>query len=179
VNILTFAKTILNPTKLERDLKANASFGTLYNFMSIKGSDVDLHFKQNLNQSQIDACSVLMNSYSDFSVFDNLKAYLAKNIDPFVANLLEDMRAENMEMGISQANKTTEVVGFFEERILLPNRSRAISLKATLDTSSLTSTLELVTYYINNPNLYSDLAPFITPERLTIWKNKIIAHLSS
>ena len=178
MNILSFTKTIQNFTKLDRDLRSNVNYGSLYNFLTIKGDDLEIHFKQNLNQSQIDAVSAYMATYSDISIFDNLVNYLGKNIDPFVDLLMRDMRAENIEMGITQANKTTEVLGFFEARVLLPNRTREVSLKGSIDTSSLTSTIEILSYYIANPNLYSDLSPFITADRLTVWKNKIITHLS-
>jgi hypothetical protein len=47
-----------------------------------------------------------------------------------------------------------------------------------LDANSLTVTIELLTYYIAHPELYADLNPFITAERLTTWKNMIIAKLS-
>lgn len=178
MNILSFTKTIQNFTKLDRDLRSNVNYGSLYNFITIKGTDLEIHFTQNLNQGQIDAVSAYMATYSDISIFDNLVNYLGKNIDPFVDLLMRDMRAENIEMGITQANKTTEVLGFFEARVLLPNRTREVSLKGSIDTSSLTSTIEILTYYIANPSLYSDLYPFITADRLTVWKNKIITHLS-
>lgn len=178
MNILSFTKTIQNFTKLDRDLRSNVNYGSLYNFLTIKGDDLEIHFTQNLNQGQIDSISAYMATYSDISIFDNLVNYLGKNIDPFVDSLMRDMRAENIEIGITQANKTTEVLGFFEARVLLPNRTREVSLKGSIDTSSLTSTIEILTYYIANPSLYSDLYPFITADRLTVWKNKIITHLS-
>jgi hypothetical protein len=179
MNILTFTKTITNPTKLVRDIKASTSFGSLYSFLSIKGTELNIHFTQNLNQSQIDACSVLVANYSDISVFDNLYGYLGKNIDPFVDEFLRTLRAENMELGITQLGKTADVLGFFEMPVLLPGKTRAVSFKGSLDTGSLTVTMELATYLAANPSLYSDLSPFITAERLISWKIKIYTHLTT
>lgn len=179
MNILTFIRVVLNATKLERDLKANATFGSLYNFMCVRGDELQLHFKQNLNQIQIDAVSAMINNYSDISVYDNLKTYLSTKIDPFVDSLLEDIRAKNMEMGITQAGKTTDVLGLFELPIMLPNKTRTVSFKGSLDTGSLTVTMEIATYLIAHPELYSDLAPFVTVERITEWRTKIYTYLTT
>lgn len=46
------------------------------------------------------------------------------------------------------------------------------------DTGPLTETVALVDYYVAHPELYSDLSPFVTAERLTSWKNKILAYLA-
>lgn len=179
MNILTFNKSIQNPSKLRRDLKAEATAGSLFNFVNIKGSQIEAHYTVNLNQTQIDAVSVLVNNFSDLSVYDTIYNYLGKEIDPFVVELLQRVRAENMEMGITQANKTLEVLGFMEDAIVVPGRTRAVSLAASLSTSSLTVTIELLNYYIANPELYSDLSPFITSARLTSLRDEIIAYLTS
>ena len=55
MNIITFNKVITNYTKLERELRASSVYGSVYNFMSLKGSELNLHFTQNLTQAQIDA----------------------------------------------------------------------------------------------------------------------------
>jgi hypothetical protein len=178
MNVLNFTKTVANATKLERDLKSNATFGSLYNFLSVRGSELELNFKQNLNQTQIDAVSALINNYSDISVFDNLKTFLGTKIDPFVDNLLAEIRAQNMEMGVTQAGKTADVLGLFELPIILPGKTRAVTFKGSLDTGSLTVTMDIATYLIAHPELYSDLAPFITVERITEWRTKIYLYLT-
>lgn len=177
-NIFNFNKTISNPSKLDRDLKNNVEFGSLHLFLNIKGSNITVHFSSNLNQNQIDALSSFISSYSDISVYDTLYSYLKSDVDPFVTDLLIRIRAENIEMGITQSNKTLEVLGFFEERFIIPGRVRAVSLQSSLQTGSLTVTLELLTYLIANPQLYSDINPYVTAERLDSWKSKIIDFLS-
>lgn len=179
MNILNFARVIVNPTKLVRDLKANPTFGALYNFISIKGNDVSIHFRQNLTQTQIDAVAAFMATYSDLSVFDNLYAYLQKTIDPFVEVMMAEIRAENIEMGITQLGKTVDVLGFFENPVTIPGKTRPITLKGSLDTASLTVAIDVLNHYIANPSLYSDLAPFVTVERLTQWRGKIVSFLSA
>lgn len=177
-NVFTFTKSVTNTTKLERELRANANYGALYNFCTIKGDQLTVHFTANLNQTQIDELSAQVAAFSNVSVYDTLYSYLKNEIDPFVEQLLVQIRAENIEMGITQANKTTEVLGFFEAAWMLPGRTRAVSLQSSLDTGSLTVTVEILLYLIANPNLYSDLTPFITADRLTIWKDKILAELA-
>lgn len=178
MNILRFTKAIENASKLQRDLKAEATAGALFNFLTIKGDNIEIHYTQNLTQIQIDAVSVLINNFSNISVFDTIYTYLGHEIDPFVVELLRKVRAENIEWGITQSGKTLEVLAFMELPILLPNRARPVSLMASLNTSSLTVTIELLTYYIANPALYSDLSPFITTDRLTKLRNEIIDYLT-
>lgn len=176
-NVFTFTKIITNMDKLTRDIKANLNFGSLYQYASTKGDQLTVHFSQNLNQSQIDELSILIANFSNTSVYDTLYAHLKSNIDPFVEELLISIRAENIEMGITQANKTLEVLGFFEEHFIIPGKIRSVTLQGTLMTGSLTVTIELLNYLIANPNLYSDLNPFVTYERLTGWRDKVIAKL--
>lgn len=178
LNIYEFSKTILNPSKFDRDLKAHAVLGPVYSFFNIRGSDVEIHFSRNLVQSEIDACALFVNTFSDLSVLDTLNNYLGQTIDPFVYTLLKEIRAENISWGITQLGKTGEVLGFFETPIVLPGKVRAITLKGSLDTGSLTETVALVDYYVAHPELYSDLSPFVTAERLASWKNKILAYLA-
>lgn len=176
-NVFTFTKIITNMDKLTRDIKSNLNFGSLYQYASTKGDQLTIHFSQNLNQSQIDELSILIANFSNTSVYDTLYAHLKSNIDPFVEELLISIRAENIEMGITQANKTLEVLGFFEEHFIIPGKIRSVTLQGTLMTGSLTVTIELLNYLIANPNLYSDLNPFVTSERLTGWRDKVIAKL--
>ena len=177
-NIFTFTKDITNFSKLDRELKAHADFGSLYNFCSVKGNELTIHFTQNLVQTQMDSLSSFVSAFSNVSVRDTLENHLRSNIDPFVSQLMTQIRAENIELGITQMNKTSEVLGFFEEAHIMPGKTRSVSLQSTLDTGSLTVTIGLLTYLISNSQLYSDLSPFVTPQRLTDWRNKIIAKLS-
>lgn len=179
MNIITFNKVITNYTKLERELRASSVYGSVYNFMSLKGSELNLHFTQNLTQAQIDALSAYVAAYSDISVFDNLVTYLGREIDPFVLQLMTEIRAANIEMGITVSGKTAEVLGFFQQPITLPGKVRPVTLQSSLDTSSLTVTVELLTYLIANESLYADLSPFVTAARLDAWKTKILARLSA
>lgn len=177
-NIFIFTKVVTNMSKLDREIKLNATFGSLYSHINLKGDQVEIHFTANLNQTQIDALSAFIAAFSNVSVYDTLNAYLRSDIDPFVTDLLVRIRAENIELGITQANKTLEVLGFFEEHVTLPGKTRSVTLQGSLMTGSLTVTIELLTYLISNPALYADLNPFVTATRLTEWKNKIIAKLS-
>ena len=171
---LEFNKTIINVNKLSEELKVlTPKFVSYYS----KGDYVQIAFSSNLIQSEVDAVSNKINTFVEVSITEQLKEYVETEISPFIRNLLFQIQAENISMGITQLGKTGEVLGFFEDRILLPNRVRAISLKASLDTNSLTETIALLTHYIDNPNLYSDLSPFITADRLTDMRTKVMVKL--
>ncbi len=178
MNILEFTRTINNPSKLQRDLMAEETAGQYFSFINIKGNKIFAHYTQNLNQSQIDAVSALVGAFSDISVYDTIYNYLGQQVDPFVVELLRRVRAENIEMGITQSGKTYEVLAFMETSVIAPNRTRAVSLMSSLTTSSLTVTVELLNYYLDNPELYSDLSPFITQARLESIRDEIIDYLS-
>jgi hypothetical protein len=177
-NIFTFTKTVTNTTKLDKELRANTTFGSLFDYCSTSGDQLTIYFTQNLNQTQIDALSAFVSAFSNVSVYDTLYAHLKSNIDPFVEELLIGIRAENIEMGVTQSGKTLELLGFFENHFQLPGKVRAVTLQGSLMTGSLTVTIEILDYLIANPSLYSDLNPYVTVDRLTIWKNKIIAKLT-
>lgn len=177
-NIFTFTKSITNITKLDRELNANASYGSLYNYCSVKGDQLTVHFTANLNQAQIDELAAFVAAFSNISVYDTLSAYLKSDVDPFVNELIIQIRAENIQMGITQLNKTVDTLGFFQESITLPGKTRGVSLQSSLDTGSLTVTIELLNHLIANPSLYSDLNPFVTADRLTEWRDKIVDFLS-
>lgn len=179
LNVYTFQKQILNPSKLDADLRANPTLGSVYNFFSIKGGEVEIHFKRNLTQAEFDVCGAFVNAFTDFSVYQSLYNFLSADIDPFCVGIFRRIRSRNIELGITQTNKTTEVLGFFQDYVLLPGRTRKISLKGTLDSGSLTSSIEMLNYYIAHPELYSDLAPFVTAERLTEMRTEIITYIQT
>jgi hypothetical protein len=178
MNILNFVRTVTNASKLDKDLRRDALVGAIYSFLTIKGDDVELHFTANLNQSQIDYVSSFVANFSNVSVVDTIIDKLGKDVDPFVDSLLREMRAENMAWGISQLGKTADVLGVFCHPVQLPGKLYPLSLKDTLDTSTLNVTLEVLTYLIAHPELYPDLAPFISVDRLNLWKTKVYNYLT-
>lgn len=177
-NIFTFTKTVTNTTKLDKELRANVTFGSVYNYCTTSGDQLTVYFTQNLIQTQIDALSSFISSFSNVSVYDTLYAHLKSNIDPFVEELLISIRAENIEMGVTQSGKTLELLGFFEEHITLPGKTRSVTIQGSLMTGSLTVTIEILNHLIANPSLYADLNPYVTATRLTTWRDKIIAKLA-
>lgn len=171
---LEFTKSIINLNKLEQELFAlQSKYISLYS----KGSYLQLKFSSSLSQEEVNAVSNLINNFVEISIVENLKEYVEKTIRPFIDNTLYQIQAENMALGITQAGKSADVLGFFMEQVTLPGKTRPVTIKGTLDTNSLNVTVELLTYYINNPSLYSDLTPFITVERLTDLRTKIIQKL--
>jgi hypothetical protein len=181
LNIFLFTKLITNFSKFDSDIRLNPSFGSLYNFVNVRNDQVEIHFKQNLNQTQIDALSLFMSSFSNVSVVDTYKNYLGAEIDPFGKQMMLRIRAENISMGITQAGKTADCLGFFNHLVLLPGKVFPISFQMAFDSSSFYEVIALINYFLlpENQNLYSTLTPFVTAERLTAWRTEVIARLSA
>lgn len=178
MNILTFNKLILNIPKLDKQLREHSTTKPTYSHLYSKGSTIDVHFTQNCSQAVVDAASSIVNNFVEVSVKDQLKDYVESEVTPFIQDFLYTIQAENIEQEITQLGKTSEVLGFFTQAIVLPGKTRAVSLKQTLDANSLNVTLELLNHYILHPDTYSDLSPFITTDRLVSWRDKIIEFLS-
>lgn len=107
-----------------------------------------------------------------------ITAHLNRDVQPFIKKLMDDEAATNIELGITQLGKTVDVLGLIVERHTLPGKSKAISLKDTLDTGSLYASLEVLQYIRDNTSIYTGLTPFITDARLLAMKNKIETFLS-
>jgi hypothetical protein len=172
---LEFTKTINNLNKLQLEL---TGITPKYQSMYVKGDYIQLAFTTNLTQEEVNAVSSHINNFVEVCITEQLKYYVETKIRPFVEDLLFMIQAQNIEMGITQLGKTWEVLGFFEEPVLLDGKTRKVSFKGSLDANSLTVTIELLTYFIAHPEMYADLSPFVTVERLSTWKNMIIAKLS-
>jgi len=167
---LQIVKQIINISKLDNELKL---LNSKYLNLSTKGEELTFYFNETLIQEEIDNVYNLVNNFIEVDLAENLKIYVETEIKPFVDNLMYTIQAENIAMGITQAGKTFDVLGFFTEQIQLPNRTKKVSLKESMDSNSLTVTIELLFYFYNNPSLYIDLNPFITQERILKWLNSI------
>jgi hypothetical protein len=175
---LEFTKVLQNPSKFHDDIKAHATLGAIYVCFTSKGDNLQISFSRNMTQGEVDACGILVRDYQPVSIVENLRTYMKSKIEPFIESLLLTIQAENIAMGISQSGRTSEVVGFFSEAHLLPGKTRKVSLKDSLDTNSLTVTIELFNHLILNPAIYADLAPYITQERLISWRDQAVRTLS-
>lgn len=103
MNILTFTKEIINICKLDQDVRSQ--YSEIYNYLSVKGDHIDLHFNVNLSQQQINDISYLVNNFVEISVLEEEKNILIKkqseghelyqkmiaqiNIDGFASNPLD------------------------------------------------------------------------------------------
>lgn len=94
-------------------------------------------------------------------------------IKAFVDELMNKTIAENILMGITQANKTGTVLSFALRKVTVPSSPDPMSLYGALVNLSLFIALEVLEYHITHPEEYSDLAPFVTVTRLTGFKNSI------
>lgn len=172
---IQFNKQIINIPKLSAEITAVTN---KYLYLTQKGDVLTITFSGLLTQGEIDSVSGVVNNFVEVSLVDNLEKYMSSKVEPFVKYIQNYMKAENLAMGITQAGKTYDVLAFINDQVQLPNKTRKVSIGNTLDSGSLTVTIELLNYYIANPSLYEDLAPFVTVDRLTEWKTKILAFLA-
>jgi hypothetical protein len=99
----------------------------------------------------------------------------------FGKELITDFATENVLLGITQNDKTADVLAVMTEQILLPNARRSISIKDTAESGSLYELIKLLDYHINRIEAgeYDDLSPYITKARFEEFKDKINAFLAS
>jgi hypothetical protein len=172
---LLFNKQIINIPKLDVEIRVITA---KYQYLTQKGDQLNLMFSSLLTQDEINSISYLINNFVETSLVDTLAVYMDTKVACFIRSMMYKIQAENIAMGITQYNKTYDVLATLCEPIQLPNKTRKVSIKQTLDTGSLTVTLQLIDYLISTPELYEDLNPFITVERLTDWKTLITTFLA-
>lgn len=171
---LEFTKNVINIAKLQRELIVlNGKYESLYS----KGDYIRLKFTSNLIQSEVDAVSSLINNFVEIDVTEQINDSLLSEIDPWIDNFFRRVRAENIEMGITQLGKTLPVQALFEKQIEL-STGLFVSMMGIMSTGSITLLIPLYDYMIANPSIYSGLDPFITEARLLEWKAEVIEVLS-
>lgn len=172
---LSFNKHIINIPKLDEELR---SITNKYQYLLQKGDQLTLIFSSLLTQEEINSISSHVNNFVEVSLVDTLSVYMDTKVACFVRSMMYRIQAENIAMGITQEGKTYDVLSILCEPIQLPNKTRKVSIKQTIDTGSLTVTVQLIDYLINNPDLYQDLSPYITQDRLGEWKTLILTFLA-
>lgn len=173
---LEFDKTIKNITKLDKELKDLVS---VYQSISSKGSDIALTFSRILTQPEIDLVSNKINTFVETDLVQYLQSSKVIPVNNWVQSFLQRITAENIAMGITQAGKTADMLGFYQLYTLLPGSTLPCTFKGSLDTGSLNVTIALIDYYVAHPEIYSSLTPFVTPDRITAWKIDIIKYLTT
>ena len=172
---LDFVKTVNNISKLDRELRENNP--DKYNSLCIRGDQLKIYYSTSLTQMEVDAVSSIVNNFVEVSVQDQIADYLTADVGKFIDRFMDEFAAENMLMGITQMGKTAGVVGVMAEKIILPGETRGVSILDTMESKSLTVTIQILDHMIANMTDY-EIAPFITTERLTNTKAKILEFLS-
>jgi len=173
---LDFSKAINNTFKLISDIEGLDVSVSLISFTR-KGDDFSLFLDGTPTQLDLDAIFNLVNNFVEVDLTAQIKEYVVKKVRPFLEDLTFEIKASNIENGITQLNKTSDFLSFMSEKIILPGKTRPISLDTAIQNDSLDVVLQLANYYIENPQLYSDLSPFVTVEKITYWRNKILTFL--
>lgn len=169
--ILEFNKTILNTNKFHTQLRAK-SYGNLYTSFT-KDDMLRITFSQDLSQVDQDDCSSFVTNFVDYETIDQLEVYLEASVFPFIKSLINSFAAENISMGITQANKSGDLLAIFQKLYPTASLGGSVSLKACFDTGSLYEALKVLQYIRDNPTEYDNMSPFITDARLLKMKNNI------
>jgi hypothetical protein len=166
---LPFVKTINNIAKLDTDLK---TLEPKYVNCTIRGDNLTVNFESILVQGEIDAVSNLINTFVETSLHDQVVDALKNPYTRFVDQLMFDIAAENMLMGITQLGKTADFVGLLENPVTLPGKPYPTSLYTALRINALTVAMDILDYYMADMATY-EIAPFVTTERFTAIKATI------
>ena len=121
--------------------------------------------------------SLVPPSPSSMDPLEYVRQFVYRPAAAFLRSIQEQATTENITMGITALGKTYDVVAFFSNPITLPGKTRKVSLKTAYDLNSLDVIYALLSYYIENPDEYSDLAPYITEARLTAWRSSILTFM--
>ena len=178
-NSFIFSKesTLSGDVSKERiTLEVETSLGLELKNVVIRDVDFALVFESGLIDSQVETLGSVVGTHSHLSPKESVELYLNRQVKPFIDSLITGFLAENITLGITQANKSNEVLGLFEERVNLGDNT-SVSLKSCFDTSSLYTALDVLNVHLENIDQYSSLSPFVTYERLDEMKNKIIFFL--
>lgn len=135
--------------------------------------NVYIYFSSQLEPAQESNLNLVIQNHVQLTTSESLSVYLDSSVFPFVTKLIRDFAAENIAMGITQAQKTGPVLGMFAKQYDVNSDGKPFSLKDTFDTGSLYEALKVIQHLRNNPNDYSGLSPFVTDARLLSMKNKI------
>lgn len=171
--ILTYNIVVINVEKLNNILKTLASKDRYTYF--IQESDLKIYYSNDLIQAEIDEVDAVINSWQEYTTYDQLIIYLETSVFPFIDKLMYSFAAENISLGITQAGKTEYVLGLFSKKYTYPDANilTPISLKDCFDTGSLYSARGIIQKIRDNPLDYSGLSPYVTDARLLKMKNDI------
>ena len=174
---LDFSKAIINVNKFIDDINALDLSISFISFTK-KGNDFSLFFDSTPTQLELDAIFNLINNFIEVDLTSQIKDYVVKKVRPFLEDLTFEIKASNIENGITQLNKTSDFLSFMSTPVVLTGKTRAVSLDTAIQNDSLDVVVQLADYFIANPELYSDLAPFITVEKITYWRGKVVTFLA-
>jgi hypothetical protein len=160
------SKGVTNINKLDGELRL---LNPKYLSLSAKGERIELSFKTALSQTEVDAVSNHINSFVEYSVVEGLKSFLDLKIDVFVANWITKIRAENLQMGISIGSGMYEFQSVAEACLDVRATGRKVSLLGSLQTGTLSVSIEIMMFLRSHPEVYAPAAPYFSDERLAKW----------
>lgn len=103
------------------------------------------------------------NELNQYELRESVQNIISKAMD-FGKQVMVEFSAENVLMGITQQNKTKQVITFLND------------VKNAMDTGSLYIAIDEIDKIVNL-GIPEELSPFITEERLMIFKQKIQSYL--
>lgn len=163
----------VSPDKLLQEIGAEPGITQTPSKLVKFGSNIIIEYDVALTGSEQAAQDAVVAAHQHITGAESLKVYLDTIVFPFIDNLINTFAAENIALGITQAGKTDDVLGLFDKKYPIDNPLRPVSLKASLDTGSLYTSIAVIGYLRSNPLEWSDLSPYITDSRLLKMMNDI------
>lgn len=175
---------------LDRTRSRFSSFlSSNFNGLIATQSNLKVIFNEVCSQSDLDLLMDYWNNLTESventptqqEMTQNLKI-LIMNALTFGQNLIIEFASENVALGITQSGKTSDVLAIMEEKVEIDSVNKPgvkVSILGTIQSGSLYESIKAIEYHILKAENgdYDSLAPFITSERLTLFKVKIQTYL--
>lgn len=129
-------------------------------------------------QEDTDLTALINNHVPTPTVHSSIMSYLRGGVSSFVDEVLDYEAATNMELGITQAGKTAEVLGLIVKQYDYKSNGKPVSLYESMRLKSLYETIEIIDYIRSNPSEFTGLDPYINDARLLSLKNKVEGFLN-
>jgi len=165
----TYNKTIINKEKFTNQV---SSFDN-YSHWSSFGTQLTVYLTSDFTTQQETDLDNLIANWIDYSTAESLVVYLDTSVFPFTKMLINKFAAENIAMGITQANKSGDLLSLFERPYPTASLGGSLSLKGCFDTGSLYEAVKIIQHIRDNSTEYDNMSPFVTDARLLSLKNEI------
>lgn len=185
MEVKEYTKSVLNLDDLHDQL-VKCSATAIYSHLginSVNPTKICMYTTAVPSGAQQTVLDGVVTDFVDNTTPEGLKIYLDEIVFPFIDSIIHKFASENISMGITFYDKTSELMGLFAMPIDIEGNNFPFSLKSTFDTGSLKESLKLLQYFRDRPAMTFELLGlhtngFINDARLLAMKNEIETFLS-